>query len=121
MMREDGSVLHFTNPKVHASMNANTFVINGHGEHREVAEMLPGILNQLGPDDLANLRRIANGKMAARGNIEDDDIDDDCGDDDDDEDDDDDDDGGDSDDIPPLLENFDDASKDEQIDVQVEE
>ena len=32
MIRDDGSVVHFNNPKVQASLAANTFAITGHGE-----------------------------------------------------------------------------------------
>ncbi|CAJ0862480.1 3225_t:CDS:2 [Entrophospora sp. SA101] len=57
MFKEDGSVIHFTNPK--ASVHSNTFVINGHGEEKDLTELVPGILNQLGPDSLASLRKLA--------------------------------------------------------------
>ncbi|PRD25973.1 UNVERIFIED_CONTAM: Transcription factor BTF3-like protein 4 [Trichonephila clavipes] len=32
MIKEDGSVIHFNNPKVQASLAANTFAITGHAE-----------------------------------------------------------------------------------------
>ena len=44
---------------VHASVPANTFAIYGHGEDKELTELVPGILNQLGPDSLASLRKLA--------------------------------------------------------------
>jgi nascent polypeptide-associated complex subunit beta len=44
---------------VHASVPANTFAIYGNGEEKELTELVPGILNQLGPDSLASLRRLA--------------------------------------------------------------
>lgn len=34
MIRDDGTVIHFTNPKVQASLAANTFSINGHAENK---------------------------------------------------------------------------------------
>ena len=37
---------------VHASVPANTFAIYGNGEDKELTELVPGILNQLGPDSL---------------------------------------------------------------------
>ena len=40
-------------------MPANTFAIYGHGEDKELTELVPGILNQLGPDSLASLRKLA--------------------------------------------------------------
>ena len=45
--------------QVHASVPANTFAIYGNGEDKELTELVPGILNQLGPDSLASLRKLA--------------------------------------------------------------
>ncbi|KAI9682440.1 MAG: Nascent polypeptide-associated complex subunit beta [Trizodia sp. TS-e1964] len=59
MFKEDGNVIHFAAPKVHASVPANTFAIYGNGEDKELTELVPGILNQLGPDSLASLRKLA--------------------------------------------------------------
>ncbi|CAG8489382.1 3042_t:CDS:2 [Ambispora leptoticha] len=55
MFKDDGNVIHFQAPKVHASVHANTFAIYGQGEDKELTELVPGILNQLGPDSLASL------------------------------------------------------------------
>jgi len=108
MMRDDGTVLHFNNPRVQASLAANTFAITGHPQNKVVTEMLPGILNQLGTDGLNNLRRFAQGMNGGApgagvhesnnlGGSEDSDDDDD------------------SDDVPDLVENFDEASKFEGV------
>ncbi|KAL7266271.1 Nascent polypeptide-associated complex subunit beta [Rhizina undulata] len=59
MFKEDGNVIHFAAPKVHASVPHNTFAIYGNGEEKELTELVPGILNQLGPDSLASLRKLA--------------------------------------------------------------
>merc|ERR1712169_119896 len=59
MFKSDGNVIHFSAPKVHASVPANTFAIYGNGEEKELTELVPGILNQLGPDSLASLRKLA--------------------------------------------------------------
>merc|ERR1719394_1436021 len=64
MFKEDGRVLHFAAPKVQASVQANTYVVSGHGEDKGLQELLPGIINQLGPDNLASLKRIAEGFAA---------------------------------------------------------
>lgn len=50
---------HLTCHTVHAAVPANTFAIYGHGEDKELTELVPGILNQLGPDSLASLRKLA--------------------------------------------------------------
>ena len=52
-----GSLL--TNRPVHAAVPSNTFAIYGNGEDKELTELVPGILNQLGPDSLASLRKLA--------------------------------------------------------------
>ncbi|PWA30069.1 hypothetical protein CCH79_00009678 [Gambusia affinis] len=59
MIRDDGTVIHFNNPKVQASLSANTFAITGHAETKQLTEMLPGILSQLGADSLSSLRKLA--------------------------------------------------------------
>merc|ERR1712039_89879 len=64
MFKEDGSVIHFAAPKVQAAVQSNTFVVTGHGENKRLEELLPGIISQLGPDNLANLKRIAEGFAA---------------------------------------------------------
>lgn len=87
MFREDGNVLHFVAPKgvhiylwgrcivscmdwityrltVHAAISANTFAIYGTGQVKELTELVPGILNQLGPDSLASLRKLAESYQA---------------------------------------------------------
>jgi len=75
MFREDGNVLHFSAPKVHAAIPSNTFAIYGTGQVKELTELVPGILNQLGPDSLASLRKLAESyqaiqqSQAARGGV----------------------------------------------------
>ena len=59
MFTNQGTVIHFNNPKIQASLAANTFTITGHAETRQLTEMLPSILNQLGADSLTSLRRLA--------------------------------------------------------------
>uniref|UniRef100_D3TQ21 RNA polymerase II proteinral transcription factor BTF3 n=1 Tax=Glossina morsitans morsitans TaxID=37546 RepID=D3TQ21_GLOMM len=43
-----------------ASLPTNTFAITGHGENKSISEMLPGILTQLGPQDITQLKKIAS-------------------------------------------------------------
>merc|ERR1719283_484586 len=90
MIKDDGTVIHFNNPKVQASLAANTFAVTGHAETKQITEMLPGILNQLGAESLSNLKKLANSVNADSSKPEEDD-----------------------DDVPELVENFDAASKDE--------
>ncbi|KAF7560733.1 hypothetical protein G7046_g3400 [Stylonectria norvegica] len=76
MFKADGNVIHFAAPKVHAAVPANTFAIYGAGEDKELTDLVPGILNQLGPDSLASLRKLAesyqNMQKGEKGEDEDD-------------------------------------------------
>ncbi|CAK7312249.1 Transcription factor BTF3 [Vulpes lagopus] len=97
MFTNQGTVIHFNNPKVQASLAANTFTITGHTETKPLTEMLPSILSQLGADSLTSLRRLAealpkqyvDGKAPLATREDDDD------------------------EIPDLVENFDETSKNE--------
>lgn len=60
IIKNDGTVIHFNNPKAQASLPTNTFAITGHGENKSISEMLPGILTQLGPQDMTQLKKIAS-------------------------------------------------------------
>ncbi|XP_069014046.1 transcription factor BTF3 homolog 4-like isoform X1 [Embiotoca jacksoni] len=100
MIKDDGTVIHFNNPKVQASLSANTFAITGHAETKQLTEMLPGILSQLGADSLTSLRKLAEQfprqsamemKAVKEENAEEEE----------------------DDDVPDLVENFDEASKNE--------
>uniref|UniRef100_A0A8I3PEM0 Transcription factor BTF3 n=2 Tax=Canis lupus TaxID=9612 RepID=A0A8I3PEM0_CANLF len=98
MFTNQGTVIHFNNPKVQESLAANTFTITGPAETKQLTEMnmVPSILNQLGADSLTSLRlaealpkQSVDGKAPLA-----------TGEDDDDE-------------VPDLVENFDEASKNE--------
>ncbi|BBM97648.1 nascent polypeptide-associated complex subunit beta [Marchantia polymorpha subsp. ruderalis] len=56
---KDETVIHFVNPKVQASIAANTWVVSGPSQSKKLQDLLPGIINQLGPDNLPNLKKIA--------------------------------------------------------------
>jgi len=57
LFKEDGSVIHFVNPKVQASIAANTYVVSGNAETKKLQDLLPGIITQLGPDNLDYLKK----------------------------------------------------------------
>ena len=44
---------------VHSAISSNLFAIYGNAEEKELTELVPGILSQLGPDSLAQLRKLA--------------------------------------------------------------
>jgi nascent polypeptide-associated complex subunit beta len=89
MFKDDGSVIHFSAPKVQAAINANMYVISGHAENKQLQELLPGIINQLGTDNLMNLKRIAESYSAGKAATTE----------------------GADDDVPDIDENFEDVSK----------
>ncbi|KAI4738812.1 nascent polypeptide-associated complex subunit beta, partial [Aureobasidium sp. EXF-12298] len=70
MFKSDGNVIHFAAPKVHAAIPSNTFAIYGNGEDKELTELVPGILNQLGPDSLASLRKLAESYQSMQKGVE---------------------------------------------------
>lgn len=99
MIKDDGNVIHFQNPKVQAAIAANTFSITGQAQNKELSEMLPSILNQLGPDSLQSLKKLAEsygagGAEAVEAAEGDEDSD--------------------NDDVPDLVENFDEAAEEEE-------
>jgi len=55
----DDTVIHFKQPRVQASIAANTYVVSGNCETKKVMEMIPSIIPQLGPDNLENLKDMA--------------------------------------------------------------
>ena len=98
MIKDDGHVLHFPNPKVQASLSANTFAISGNCEEKPLTELLPGIFNQLvsarGAESLSQLRKLAQNYPTQEGVGNLGDIDED-------------------DEVPELVGNFDEPSKSE--------
>jgi len=74
IIKNDGSVIHFNNPKAQASLATNTFAITGHSETKQISEMLPGILTQLGPEGLMQLKKIANDIVSSKKAADDDDV-----------------------------------------------
>lgn len=56
---KDDLVIQFLNPKVQASIAANTWVVSGSPQTKKLQDVLPGIINQLGPDNMEHLKRIA--------------------------------------------------------------
>lgn len=93
IFKDNGAVINFQNPKVQAQISANTYVISGSAVTKPLQEMLPSIVNQLGADNMPQMKTLMDqlgaGKQAAAAQAatkvgED---------------------GGDDDDIPDLVEN----------------
>merc|ERR1719171_735871 len=77
LFMESGEVIHFTNPKVQASIAANTYVIIGVAETRKLQDLFPGILNQVDKSVLPSLKKIAENYTPDAADGDDDDEDDD--------------------------------------------
>jgi nascent polypeptide-associated complex subunit beta len=71
MFNSDGGVIHFVNPKVQAAVGANTYVVSGNAEFKKLHDLLPGIMNELGAENLSSLKNIAS---SYTGNEDDDDV-----------------------------------------------
>ncbi|KHN05297.1 Transcription factor BTF3 [Glycine soja] len=56
---KDEIVIQFLNPKVQASIAANTWVVSGSPQTKKLQDILPNIIHQLGPDNLENLKKLA--------------------------------------------------------------
>ncbi|EGR33580.1 transcription factor btf3, putative [Ichthyophthirius multifiliis] len=58
MFKDDKTIMHFDSPEVLASLQSNTFVIIGKHDTKSVKDLLPDILQHLGPKQLADLKDI---------------------------------------------------------------
>ncbi|QPG72869.1 Nascent polypeptide-associated complex subunit beta [Brettanomyces nanus] len=71
--KEDGNVLHFNKVGVQAAPIYNTYAFSGFAQEKSVTELIPGILPQLGAENLSMLQKIAQqlqDRQAAAGNKE---------------------------------------------------
>ena len=64
LFKDDGKVVHFTNPKVQASIGSNTYVVSGHSETKPLQDLLPSIVSQLGMENLSQLQNFASAAQA---------------------------------------------------------
>lgn len=90
LFKDDGNIIHFRNPKVKAAIGANTYAVTGNSETKKLQELMPGIISQIGPDNLEGLKKVYetySQKGAGAGAAADDD------------------------EIPDLVDNFEDASR----------
>jgi len=92
MFTDNNQVIHFKDPKVQASLQANTYAISGSCETKTLQEMLPKVISQLGSENLASLRKVMEAHAAAEGKAKGDD------------------------DIPDLDGDFESVSKDVEVD-----
>ena len=93
MFKNDSTVLHFKNPKVQSAVQCNTFVVSGNGAVKEISELFPGIISQLGPENMESLKQLAEQFQSQMGKTEGTNEEDD------------------KDEVPDLVDNFEEASK----------
>lgn len=93
LFKDDGNVVHFINPKVQVAIQANTFVVSGPNETKSVKELIPGIIQHLGHENLGALRGMMGGAEGMGMGMGEDNEDDDSSDD----------------DVPELVDNFEQA------------
>jgi len=91
LFKEDGNVIQFKNPKVQASITANTYVVSGTPADKKMEELLPEMLQSFNPEQLNSLKQMlaqqnAAGEKPVNPAAEDDDV-------------------------PPLVGTFEDAAK----------
>ena len=57
LFKDDGKVIHFVNPKVQASIAANTYIISGNADTVGLETLLPGVVSQMGPEMIQSLQQ----------------------------------------------------------------
>jgi len=57
LFRDDGQVVHFSNPKVQASIQANTYIVSGSSAVKSIQELFPDIIQQLGQENVEQMRQ----------------------------------------------------------------
>ena len=89
MFKDDNTVVHFKKPLIQFSVRENLLVVTGNPETKDLKEMMPDILKQVGPQQYQHLKNIMGGMESVKENKG----------------------GEDEDDVPDLVGNFEDASK----------
>lgn len=64
--REDGKVLHFPRVGVTGAIASNTFAFTGYPQEKDVTQLIPQILPQLGAENLEILRKLAEQIQAGK-------------------------------------------------------
>jgi len=64
--REDGKVLHFNRVGVQGAAASNTFAFSGLPQEKDVTQLIPQILPQLGAENLEILRKLAEQIQAGK-------------------------------------------------------
>ena len=65
--RDDNTVLHFVRPDAYASIQNNTFIVSGEPETKTIKDLLPDIIQQLGPKQHKLLQELVQGSLGQTG------------------------------------------------------
>ena len=58
LFKDDGSIMHFENPRVKASFHSNMFALYGQCKDKQFTELTPEILSQIGPEAMSGLAKL---------------------------------------------------------------
>ena len=61
--RDDNTVLHFSRPEAYASIQNNTFIVSGEPQTKTIKDLLPDIIQQLGPKQHKALTELIGGNQ----------------------------------------------------------
>lgn len=64
--QENGKVLHFNRVGVQGAAGSNTFTFTGYPQEKDVTQLIPSILPQLGAENLDMLRKLAEQLQAGK-------------------------------------------------------
>lgn len=67
MFTDANEVIHFKEPKVLASLQANTYAVSGGYEIKPLQEMLPKVISQMGNENLMSLRKVMEESIGGLG------------------------------------------------------
>lgn len=67
MFKEDGKVIHVGRPAVQMAEQYNTFCISGHSSEKTLEEMLPEMIQSMGPESLEQLRKLTEQIQSQQG------------------------------------------------------
>ena len=56
--KADGTVTQFKEPIVQGSVTANTFIVSGPSEDKNLTEILPSVIDQMGPEAIKQLQAL---------------------------------------------------------------
>ena len=65
--RDDNTILHFKRPEAYASIQNNTFIVSGEPETKTIKDLLPDIIQQLGPKQHKLLQELVSSTPEAAG------------------------------------------------------